>query len=214
MTPVGAEDPAYVAAVLTLYLDLPDTPLRPSPLDQALARRLEQQAVPLPLVESAFLLATLRRLSRPSELPPLPPPPPPLRPLPPPPLEGSTTRSTTSTTRSVVALGDFASSSSENAASQPGLSWGASVISASTSACALKPGSTSAALSPAIGSSSCITRIVGESAGVSVFAFHFVFFVAFSFSASSFRLAAAPSSGSPRLFSSSPSPSMVYSGKK
>jgi hypothetical protein len=72
MTAPGAEDPAYVAAVLTLYLDLPDTPLRPSPLDQALARRLQQQAVPLPLVESALLLATLRRLSRPSELPPLP----------------------------------------------------------------------------------------------------------------------------------------------
>jgi hypothetical protein len=72
MTPAGAGNPAYVAAVLTLYLDLPDTPLRPSPVDQALAIRLQQQAVPLPLVESALLLATLRRLSRPSELPPLP----------------------------------------------------------------------------------------------------------------------------------------------
>src|SRR5258708_37239555 len=72
MTPAGAEDPTYVAAVLTLYLDLPDTPLRPSPLDQSLANRLYQQAVPLKLVESALLLATLRRLSRPSDLPPLP----------------------------------------------------------------------------------------------------------------------------------------------
>ena len=63
---------AYVAAVLALYLDLPDTPLRPSPLDQSLARKLHDQAVPLPLVESALLLATLRRLARPSELPPLP----------------------------------------------------------------------------------------------------------------------------------------------
>ena len=63
---------AYVAAVLTLYLDLPDTPLRPSPLDQSLARKLHQQSVPLPLVESALLLATLRRLSRPSDLPSLP----------------------------------------------------------------------------------------------------------------------------------------------
>ena len=43
---------AYVAAVLTLYLDLPDTPLRPSPLDQSLARKLHEQSVPLPLVES------------------------------------------------------------------------------------------------------------------------------------------------------------------
>lgn len=63
---------AYVAAVLTLYLDLPDTPLRPSPLDQSLARKLYQRSVPLPLVESALLLATLRRFSRPSDLPPLP----------------------------------------------------------------------------------------------------------------------------------------------
>jgi len=62
----------YVAAVLTLYLDLPDTPLRPSPLDQSLAHKLHEQAVPLPLVESALLLATLRRLSRPSDLPLLP----------------------------------------------------------------------------------------------------------------------------------------------
>jgi len=63
---------AYVAAVLTLYLDLPDTPLRPSSLDQSLARKLYEQSVPLPLVESALLLATLRRFSRPSDLRPLP----------------------------------------------------------------------------------------------------------------------------------------------
>ena len=72
MTAADAGSPAYVAAVLTLYLDLPDTPLRPSPMDQSLASRLHQQAVPLPLLESAMLLATLRRLSRSAELPPLP----------------------------------------------------------------------------------------------------------------------------------------------
>ena len=71
MTP--ASEPAYVAAVLMLYTDLPDTPLRPSPQDQALARRLHEQGVALPLVESALLLATLRRLVRPSGLAPLPP---------------------------------------------------------------------------------------------------------------------------------------------
>ena len=38
MTPVGG--PAYVAAVLMLYVDLPDTPLRPNPQDQSMARRL------------------------------------------------------------------------------------------------------------------------------------------------------------------------------
>ena len=69
MTPAG--DAAYVAAVLMLYTDLPDTPLRPSSQDQAMARRLHQQGVPLPLVESALLLASLRRLIRPG-LPPLP----------------------------------------------------------------------------------------------------------------------------------------------
>ena len=70
MTP--ASDPAYVAAVLMLYTDLPDTPLRPSPQDQALARRLREQGVSLSLVESALLLASLRRLVRPAGLPPLP----------------------------------------------------------------------------------------------------------------------------------------------
>ena len=67
----GIKSLFHVAALLTLYLDLPDAPLQRSPLDQSLARRLQQQAVPLPLLESAFLLATLRRLSRRPELPPL-----------------------------------------------------------------------------------------------------------------------------------------------
>jgi len=71
MTPPA--EPAYVAAVLILYIDLPDTPLRPGPRDQWLARRLHEQGVPLSLVESALLLASLRRLIRPTGLPPLPP---------------------------------------------------------------------------------------------------------------------------------------------
>jgi len=70
MTPAG--DAAYEAAVLMLYTDLPDTPLRPSPQDQAMARRLHQQGVALALIESALLLASVRRLSRPADLPPLP----------------------------------------------------------------------------------------------------------------------------------------------
>ena len=72
MTPVGAQEPTYVAAVLMHYADLPDTPLRPSLTDQALARKLHSEAVPLALVESALLLAALRRLTRSSDLPPLP----------------------------------------------------------------------------------------------------------------------------------------------
>lgn len=71
MTPVAG--PVYVAAVLTLYVDLPDTPLRASAQDQWLARRLHEEGVPLSLVESALLLASLRRLFRPTDLPPLPP---------------------------------------------------------------------------------------------------------------------------------------------
>ena len=61
--------PAYVAAVLNLYVDLPDTPLRASAQDQCLARKLHEQGVPLPLIESALLLASLRRLIRPEGLP-------------------------------------------------------------------------------------------------------------------------------------------------
>ncbi|HJT72266.1 MAG TPA: hypothetical protein VJ731_18855 [Terriglobales bacterium] len=69
MTPVAG--PAYLAAVLMLYVDLPDTPLRASASDQWLARKLYEQGVPLSLVESALLLGSLRRLFRPADLPPL-----------------------------------------------------------------------------------------------------------------------------------------------
>ena len=72
MNRVGAEDALYVTAVLLLYLDLPDTPSRPSEADQSLARKLHKDAVPLSLVESALLLGSLRRIERPSERPPLP----------------------------------------------------------------------------------------------------------------------------------------------
>jgi hypothetical protein len=71
MTPVS--EVAYIAAVLVLYADLPDTPIRPSPQDQALARRLYDQGVPLSLVESALLLGSLRRMIRPVDAVPLPP---------------------------------------------------------------------------------------------------------------------------------------------
>jgi hypothetical protein len=62
---------SYVSAVLALYLGLPETPLRTSPQDQKYARQLHDRGVPLPLVESAFLLASLRRLLRPADVPPL-----------------------------------------------------------------------------------------------------------------------------------------------
>jgi hypothetical protein len=78
MTPVSslldpASNPAlYTSAVLTLYVDLPDTPLRASLQDQRLAQCLFETGVPLSLVETALLLGSLRRLCRPSDLRPLP----------------------------------------------------------------------------------------------------------------------------------------------
>src|SRR5262249_19883114 len=69
-TPDG---PAYGAAVLLFYVDLPDTLLQSSARDHWLARRFHEQGIPVSLVESALLLATLRRLIRPAGLPPLPP---------------------------------------------------------------------------------------------------------------------------------------------
>jgi hypothetical protein len=62
----------YVTAVLTVYVDLPDTPLRASVPDQRQARMWCDRAVPLPVVETALLLACLRRMARPSDVPPLP----------------------------------------------------------------------------------------------------------------------------------------------
>jgi len=71
-TPALESDPgSYVAAVLILYVDLPETPLRASVQDQWQARRLHDRGIPLRLVESALLLGSLRRLTRPSNLPPL-----------------------------------------------------------------------------------------------------------------------------------------------
>ena len=61
----------YVAALLTLYADLPGTPARPSPAGHSLARKLFTEAVPLTPIELAVLLGTIRRLSRHPTLPPL-----------------------------------------------------------------------------------------------------------------------------------------------
>jgi hypothetical protein len=78
MTPAASilepnSNPAlYVSAVLTLYVDLPDTPLRPSVPDQRQARIWFNRGVPLELVETALLLACLRRKARPTDVPPLP----------------------------------------------------------------------------------------------------------------------------------------------
>ena len=46
----------YVSSVLTLYVDLPDTPLRTNTQDQRQARSWFDRGVSVPLVETALLL--------------------------------------------------------------------------------------------------------------------------------------------------------------
>jgi len=78
MTPAAsildpASNPAlYLSSVLTLYVDLPDTPSRANTQDQRHARSWFDHGVSLPLVETALLLASLRRMTRPPDVPPLP----------------------------------------------------------------------------------------------------------------------------------------------
>ena len=60
---------AYVTAVVTLYIEMPDTPMRVSASDQWLARHFYQDGVPLDTVETALLLGSLRRLIRPADSP-------------------------------------------------------------------------------------------------------------------------------------------------
>lgn len=56
----SVRDPAlYVPKVILLYLDLPDTPLSANLQDHTQARRLHGRGISLPIVESAFLLASL-----------------------------------------------------------------------------------------------------------------------------------------------------------
>src|SRR5579863_8086281 len=75
MTPVAlllepGNNPAlYAVSVLTLYMDLPDTPLRTNPLDQRQARSWFDRGVPLSVVEAALLLASLRRMRAPGSTP-------------------------------------------------------------------------------------------------------------------------------------------------
>ena len=61
----------YIEAVLKLYVELPETPSRAGTGDQNRAADLHQLGVSLVVVESALLLASLRRLGRPPESPPL-----------------------------------------------------------------------------------------------------------------------------------------------
>jgi hypothetical protein len=61
----------YIADVLLLFVELPETPLRAGVHDQQCARRWHDRGTPLPVVESALLLGSLRRLLRSADAPPL-----------------------------------------------------------------------------------------------------------------------------------------------
>ena len=65
------DDGEYLSAVLKLYLKLPETPSRAGPHDRKSAAALRARGIKLATVESALLLASLRRLGRPRDLPPL-----------------------------------------------------------------------------------------------------------------------------------------------
>jgi len=62
----------YVSAVLMLFVDLPDTPLRTSVADQRQARLWFDRGIPLEVLETALMLASLRRKARPTDAMPLP----------------------------------------------------------------------------------------------------------------------------------------------
>lgn len=61
----------YTAAALKLYLQLPETPLRPSDHDRRTAETLYVRGISLATIESALLMAAIRRLVRSPEMPPL-----------------------------------------------------------------------------------------------------------------------------------------------
>ena len=61
----------YVTDVLKLYLDLPETPRKANTNDKITAAGLYERGIQMTTVESAFLLASVRRLGRSPDLPPL-----------------------------------------------------------------------------------------------------------------------------------------------
>jgi hypothetical protein len=61
----------YVAQVLKLYLELQETPRKANTNDKITASGLYERGIQMNTVESAFLLASVRRLGRSPDLPPL-----------------------------------------------------------------------------------------------------------------------------------------------
>ena len=54
----------YVDTVVALYLQMPDTPLKPSANDRITASGFFDNGIPLLFIEAALLLASIRRISR------------------------------------------------------------------------------------------------------------------------------------------------------
>jgi len=69
-TPQANTD-GYVADVLKLYLQLPETPSRTNPNDRKNATEWHKRGIKLSTVESALLLGSVRRLTRVPDMPPL-----------------------------------------------------------------------------------------------------------------------------------------------
>lgn len=64
---------AYLDSVINFYVQLPDTPVKPSQNDRLTATTFRAQGIPIHTVEAALLLASVRRLARPDDAAPLPP---------------------------------------------------------------------------------------------------------------------------------------------
>jgi hypothetical protein len=65
----GADE--FVTDVLSLYQHLPETPSKTNPNDRKIAIELYKRGITMPTIESAFLLGSVRRLSRSPDMPPL-----------------------------------------------------------------------------------------------------------------------------------------------
>jgi hypothetical protein len=69
MTKDKQEHRTFIKAVVTMFTNLPDTPVTARPTDRKLAETWHYKQITLRTIESAFLLGQLRRLGRPSDYP-------------------------------------------------------------------------------------------------------------------------------------------------
>jgi hypothetical protein len=65
----NVEPHGYLAAVLSAYLEMPETPSKATAGDRKTARGLLEREVPLPIVQTALVLGSLRRIARPPDYP-------------------------------------------------------------------------------------------------------------------------------------------------